>query len=421
LAALAAEKAKSEGNALFQAKDYLGAIRRFSEAIELQPESWVLYSNRSAAYLASGDAKSKAFKDAEKCVALAPTWAKGHARLGAAQHALGRFAAAQASYLTASSLDGEGKARYEAGLEAAKEGERRATAQRIAEERAKEKLEEDMARKRAALEAARREEARLDEFFGALGDDEKAREKAKKALTNPVTEKYRTQALGTAKENVQRLAAKHYDFRNLNPYLVLKLDVDATIDDVKIRYRKLSALCHPDKNLDDPENARIAFEAVKAAHQTLTEPKLRDRSILVIQGARDRAKAAYHQQQPHPGQQLVTLEEFCDKEILKTFAQNEMKRRDVEEHKRVNAARDMAQQAEEKKKQHDERVFEEAWNDDERRNARIDFWQQFQDDSSRAGAQKRIRTAKNFKQQEKLEKKPKYGNVHLETWRKEWK
>lgn len=57
-------------------------------------ERQVYYSNRSAAYLKLGDAKSKALKDAEKCMELAPEWSKSFSRLGAAQHALRRFDAA---------------------------------------------------------------------------------------------------------------------------------------------------------------------------------------------------------------------------------------------------------------------------------------------------------------------------------------
>lgn len=52
------------------------------------------FSNRSAAYLKIGDAKSKALKDAERCMELAPQWPKSYSRLGAAQYALRRFDAA---------------------------------------------------------------------------------------------------------------------------------------------------------------------------------------------------------------------------------------------------------------------------------------------------------------------------------------
>ena len=418
-----AQDAKERGNEAYQKKDYVEAIRSFSEAITLQPGNHVLYSNRSAAYLAQGESKSKALHDAEKCVGSAPEWAKGYARLGASQHGLGRFADAQKSYLKAMDLDATGRSRYEAGLEAAKDGEKRATKRRIAEEQAREKLEDEMAKKRAAMAAAMREEERndaeLQNFFSALGDDQEKRDKEKKQQTNPVTEKYRTQHLGTAAENISRLTQRFSEFRNLNPFRVLKLDIDATIDDVKIRYRKLSALCHPDKNLDDTQNARHAFETIKNAYQILVDPKLRDRTILVVQGARDRAKANYSSQSS--SQEEESFDDFQDREVMKTFAQNEMKRRDVEEHKRVHAAREQAHEAAAKKKIDDDQQFEDQWNDDGRRNSRIDFWQQFQDDDTRAKAQKRLRTAKNFKQQSQDTNKPKFGDVEIESWRKEWK
>jgi len=56
-----------------------------------QTRPQVYFSNRSAAYLKLGDAKSKALKDAQRCMELAPEWPKSFSRLGAAQHALGRF------------------------------------------------------------------------------------------------------------------------------------------------------------------------------------------------------------------------------------------------------------------------------------------------------------------------------------------
>uniref|UniRef100_A0A7S3NLG0 J domain-containing protein n=1 Tax=Aureoumbra lagunensis TaxID=44058 RepID=A0A7S3NLG0_9STRA len=246
----------------------------------------------------------------------------------------------------------------------------------------------------------------------------KKAKKKKRRLTNPITEKYKNQELGSSSEHIERLNHKHAEFRNLNPYLVLQLDTDATIDDIKMRYRRLSALCHPDKNLADGNRARCAFEAIKTAYQQLNDPKLRDRTILVIEGARQRALRAYDALKlKNP---LVEPPDL-DKHIMKTFAENEMRRRDVEEHKRAHAARERAQEEERKKVEQEDKLFEEQWNADQRRNTRMDFWQQFQEDESRAGNQKRIRSAKNFKQQQKVDHKPKYGQVDLQSWRREWK
>ena len=60
------------------------------QALELQPGSHVICSNRSAAYLKKGDL-AEALVDAEACVRLAPTWGKGYSRLGAALLALDRY------------------------------------------------------------------------------------------------------------------------------------------------------------------------------------------------------------------------------------------------------------------------------------------------------------------------------------------
>lgn len=122
-----------------------------------------------------------------------------------------------------------------------------------------------------------------------------------------LTPKYTEQDLGNGKEQYARLTATNYEFKNLNPYYVLQLGVDATQEDIKhryggvvycsslqlplalvtllntsahptlvtaihvvlsslclsvLRYRKLSAKVHPDK-LRDMENSREAFEQVR--------------------------------------------------------------------------------------------------------------------------------------------------------------
>ena len=91
-----ANSLKDEGNEAFQLGTDEGtqrAILLYSQAIDLDPDNHVFYSNRSAAFLKS-DSKSKALYDAEKCVQLAPTWIKGYQRLGAAQQSLKRFSQA---------------------------------------------------------------------------------------------------------------------------------------------------------------------------------------------------------------------------------------------------------------------------------------------------------------------------------------
>eukprot|EP00904_Undaria_pinnatifida_P012715 jgi/Undpi1/8574/HiC_scaffold_25.g11039.m1 len=96
------EEAKARGGAAWKAGDVDGAIRWFSEAIDLDADNdsgqlHVHYSNRSAAYLKQ-DKAAAALSDAEKCVSVEPSWAKGYSRMGTALFRLGRHAQAAAAY-----------------------------------------------------------------------------------------------------------------------------------------------------------------------------------------------------------------------------------------------------------------------------------------------------------------------------------
>lgn len=76
--------AKKKGNDAYLAKKYDEAISFYSEAINLEPDNAVFYSNRSACYAALKQWQ-KAYEDAIQCVAKDPKFIKGYYRLSAAQ------------------------------------------------------------------------------------------------------------------------------------------------------------------------------------------------------------------------------------------------------------------------------------------------------------------------------------------------
>mmetsp|Transcript_10845 Transcript_10845/g.19313 ORF Transcript_10845/g.19313 Transcript_10845/m.19313 type:complete len:702 (-) Transcript_10845:388-2493(-) len=86
----AAENAKKAGNKAYAAKDYAAALAHFSEAISLNDSDYIYYSNRSACRAQMKDIDGS-LEDAKKCVSLAPEWAKGYARLGAAYYSAGEL------------------------------------------------------------------------------------------------------------------------------------------------------------------------------------------------------------------------------------------------------------------------------------------------------------------------------------------
>lgn len=88
---MSAAELKEEGNAKFKAGQYQAAIVAYTQSLEVEPNQHLCFSNRSAAYLKLGNASEEALKDAEKCVELAPDWAKGYSRLAAALQELKRW------------------------------------------------------------------------------------------------------------------------------------------------------------------------------------------------------------------------------------------------------------------------------------------------------------------------------------------
>ncbi|KAA8645600.1 hypothetical protein EYZ11_001812 [Aspergillus tanneri] len=92
-----ADALKAEGNKAFSAKDYSTAIEKFTQAIEIEPQNHILYSNRSAVYSAQAEYQ-KALDDANKATEIKPDWSKGWSRKGAACRGLGDLLAAHDAY-----------------------------------------------------------------------------------------------------------------------------------------------------------------------------------------------------------------------------------------------------------------------------------------------------------------------------------
>lgn len=92
-----ADELKALGNKAIAEKNFDDAIDKFTQAIALQPDNHILYSNRSAAH-ASKKEWDSALKDAEKTTEIKPDWAKGWGRKGAALHGMGGLVGANDAY-----------------------------------------------------------------------------------------------------------------------------------------------------------------------------------------------------------------------------------------------------------------------------------------------------------------------------------
>jgi len=105
---MSANSLKSQGDRAFASKDFQKAIDLFSKAIKKAPKDHMLYSNRSASFLALKKYK-KALNDAIKTIHYKPTWSRGYVRLGAATFCLGELDEAEESYYHALRIDPSNK------------------------------------------------------------------------------------------------------------------------------------------------------------------------------------------------------------------------------------------------------------------------------------------------------------------------
>ncbi|XP_062611642.1 stress-induced-phosphoprotein 1-like [Saccostrea cucullata] len=114
-----AEALKSQGNEALSQGKFEEAIGSYTEAIQLDPDNHVLYSNRSAALTKAGK-YLEAIGDADKAINLQPNWAKGYSRKGTALCCLNRYEEANEVFSDGLKVDPENAALKE-GLQKTKD------------------------------------------------------------------------------------------------------------------------------------------------------------------------------------------------------------------------------------------------------------------------------------------------------------
>jgi len=98
-----AQVRKAKGDAEYRSRNYKKAYEHYTIALESTPDSHLLLANRCQAYLQVGRVEL-ALADAQRALALAPDWAKGHYRLGCCLQRLQREAEAVVAFERAHAL-----------------------------------------------------------------------------------------------------------------------------------------------------------------------------------------------------------------------------------------------------------------------------------------------------------------------------
>uniref|UniRef100_A0A3Q2VQ03 Tetratricopeptide repeat protein 28 n=1 Tax=Haplochromis burtoni TaxID=8153 RepID=A0A3Q2VQ03_HAPBU len=93
-----------QSNEACQRGDFQAAVHLYSDALQVDSQNCILYSNRSAAFLKLGQHQA-ALEDAEKACELNPKWPKAYFRQGVALQYLGRHADALAAFASGLAQD----------------------------------------------------------------------------------------------------------------------------------------------------------------------------------------------------------------------------------------------------------------------------------------------------------------------------
>ena len=213
----------------------------------------------------------------------------------------------------------------------------------------------------------------------------------------------------TPKLQIERLLRPGYTYRNLNPFEVLQVDPDLSLEDVKKKFRRMSILVHPDKNTDDSERAQTAFDAVKRAWNVLENKATRQACMEVVDEARGRTKMNMEEKkkkQRREGKSSVIEEDdpvHFKKAVniltMKLFADLERKRQANENKISEDALKKREKELDEEAKKEKIEEFEKNW--EESRQGRVDSWMSFKKGvpgtAPAPGKEKKEKKEKKFK------------------------
>mmetsp|Transcript_9901 Transcript_9901/g.18657 ORF Transcript_9901/g.18657 Transcript_9901/m.18657 type:complete len:402 (+) Transcript_9901:2023-3228(+) len=282
------EARKCEGNSHLSAGNLVAAVRAYSEGIKLAESAdkkevddvlHLLYGNRSVARLKNNDPKG-ALEDAQVCLKMKPMWGKAYGRKGNALCALGDYEQALKIYEEGVAIDRSNKVLIEG---------KEFCLKKLAENKHKpepkaqgspapEKTEEDDDPMASFLKQVAAIESKVTSTETTVEKDDKP------AIV--IDHDLETQGW-TSSNQTDRILGRNFKFINANPFAVFGIkNEDATNEDIKKRFHKLSTLVHPDKNSDT--RAQDAFDQVKRAYTKLKDDNARALIVEVIKQTRSR-------------------------------------------------------------------------------------------------------------------------------------
>ncbi|XP_054258745.1 dnaJ homolog subfamily C member 8 [Macrosteles quadrilineatus] len=239
----------------------------------------------------------------------------------------------------------------------------------------------------------------------ATGVPPPAKEVEFKEFYTEVKEIEKRDSVLTPKQQIDRLLRPGSTYFNLNPFEVLQLEPETSLEEAKKKYKRLSILVHPDKNQDDPERAQQAFEIINKAWKTLENPETKAKCMDVIEEAR--AKTDYMIAEKRKRQKREGRDSQVEEDdpaayrhavyvmTMKLFADMERRRRELEIRDTEERKRKREQEIAEEEKV----ALEKEWqkNFEESQQNRVNSWKAFQAGSKKGSSGPKTKKLKTFK------------------------
>lgn len=207
----------------------------------------------------------------------------------------------------------------------------------------------------------------------------------------------------TPKQQIDRLLRPGSTYFNLNPFEVLQVEPEASLDDVKKQYRRLSILVHPDKNQNDHDRAQQAFDIINKAYKSLEDDAQRAKALEIVEEAKGRTDQMIEEKrkkQKKAGKGTKVDEDDPLKYkhaiyvlTMKLFADLERKRRQNEERGMEERKRKREEEIEDEEKKKVDKEWQKNY--EESRDNRINSWKAFQTNSKSKKKVKEFRPPKH--------------------------
>ncbi|KAK2162368.1 hypothetical protein LSH36_100g12063 [Paralvinella palmiformis] len=196
----------------------------------------------------------------------------------------------------------------------------------------------------------------------------------------------------TSKQQIDRLLRPGSTYFNLNPFDVLQVDPETSLADIKQKYKRMSILVHPDKNMEDQDRAQKAFEAVNKAWKTLENEEGYKKCQEIVEEAVVRTEEMMKQKRKQlkkEGKPAEIPEDDISKYKHAVYVQTCKLFADLERMRQEREAKDMHERkrkAQEEAEEEEKKRVAAEWNKnfEESRTGRVNSWRDWKKGGKKA-------------------------------------